>query len=73
MELIPKYNRHFMPLALEVKPSNLLPQDPYTPKKVPNRTGPCCTPSTIFCHSYGLASHQVLHDLALSCTISHKK
>ena len=42
-------------------------------KKVPTRTGPCCTPSTISCHSYGLASHQVLHDLALSCTISHKK
>ena len=42
-------------------------------KKVPNRTGPRCTPSTIPCHSYGLASHQVLHDLALSCTISHKK
>ena len=42
-------------------------------KKVPTRTGPCCTPSTIPCHSHGLASHQVLHDLALSCTISHKK
>ena len=42
-------------------------------KKVPTRTGPCCTPSTISCHSYDLASHQVLHDLALSCTISHKK
>ena len=42
-------------------------------KKVPTRTGACCTPSTISCHSYGLASHQVLHDLALSCTISHKK
>ena len=42
-------------------------------KKVPTRTGPCCTPSTISCHSYGLASHQVLHDLALSCKISHKK
>ena len=41
--------------------------------KVPTRTGPCCTPSTISCHSYGLASHQVLHDLALSCTVSHKK
>ena len=27
----------------------------------------------LLCHSYGLASHQVLHDLALSCTISHKK
>ena len=39
----------------------------------PTRTGPCCTPSTISCHSYGIASHQVLHDLALSCTISHKK
>ena len=43
------------------------------PQKVPTRTGPCCTPSTISCHSYGLASHQVLHDLALSCTISHTK
>ena len=42
-------------------------------KKVPTRTGPCCTPSTISCHSYGLASHHILHDLALSCTISHKK
>ena len=42
-------------------------------KKVPTRTGPCCTPSSVSCHSYGLASHQVLHDLALSCTISHKK
>ena len=42
-------------------------------KKVPTRTGPCCTPSTISCHSDGLASHQVLHDPALSCTISHKK
>ena len=42
-------------------------------KKVPTRTGPCCALSTISCHSYGLASHQVLHDLALSCTISHKK
>ena len=42
-------------------------------KKVPTRTGACCTPSTISCHSYGLASHQVLHDLALSCTISHQK
>ena len=42
-------------------------------KKVSTRTGPCYTPSTISCHSYGLASHQVLHDLALSCTISHTK
>ena len=42
-------------------------------KNVPTRTGPCCTPSTISRHSHGLASHQVLHDLALSCTISHKK
>ena len=39
----------------------------------PYQDGPCCTPSTISRHSYGLASHQVLHDLALSCTISHKK
>ena len=41
-------------------------------KKVPTKTGPCCTPSTIPCHSCGVASHQVLHDLALCCTISHK-
>ena len=41
-------------------------------KKVPTRTGSCCTPSTISCHFYGLASHQILHDLALSCTISDK-
>ena len=30
MEVIPKKNRHFMPKALEVKPSCLPPQDPYT-------------------------------------------
>ena len=42
-------------------------------QKVSTRTGSCCTPSTISCHSYCLASHQVLHDLALSCTICHKK
>ena len=30
MEVIPKKNRHFMPQALEVKPSGLPPQDPYT-------------------------------------------
>ena len=30
MEVIPKGNRHFMPKALEVKPSGLPPQDPYT-------------------------------------------
>ena len=30
MEDIPKQNRHFMPKALEVKPSGLPPQDPYT-------------------------------------------
>ena len=30
MEDIPKYNRHFMLEALEVKPSGLPPQDPYT-------------------------------------------
>ena len=28
-------------------------------KKVPTRTGPCCTPST--CHSHGPAPHQGLH------------
>ena len=28
MEVIPKYNRHFMPKALEGKPSGLPPQDP---------------------------------------------
>ena len=30
MEDIPKENRHFMLLALEVRPSGLPPQDPYT-------------------------------------------
>ena len=30
MEVIPKLNRHFMPKALEVKPSGPPPQDPYT-------------------------------------------
>ena len=30
MEDIPKQNRHFMLKALEVKPSGLPPQDPYT-------------------------------------------
>ena len=30
MEDIPKESRHFMPKALEVKPSGLPPQDPYT-------------------------------------------
>ena len=30
MEDIPKQNRHFMLLALEVKPSGLRTQDPYT-------------------------------------------
>ena len=30
MEVIPKKNRHFMPKALEVKPSGPPPQDPYT-------------------------------------------
>ena len=30
MEVIPKSNRHFLPKALEVKPSGLPPQDPYT-------------------------------------------
>ena len=30
MEVIPKENRHFMPKALEVKPSGPPPQDPYT-------------------------------------------
>ena len=41
--------------------------------RLKTRTGPCCTPSTISRHSYGLASHQGLHDLALSGTISNKK
>ena len=30
MEVIPKANRPLMPWALLVKPSGLLPQDPYT-------------------------------------------
>ena len=30
MEDIPKKNRHFMLEALEVRPSGLPPQDPYT-------------------------------------------
>ena len=30
MEVMPKKNRHFMPKALEVKPSGPRPQDPYT-------------------------------------------
>ena len=30
MELIQKYSRHFMPKALEVKPSGPPPQDPHT-------------------------------------------
>ena len=30
-------------------------------KKVPTRTGPCCSPSTINRHSQGLAPHQGLH------------
>ena len=30
MEVIPKSNRHFMPLSLYVKPSGHPPQDPYT-------------------------------------------
>ena len=30
MEVIPKLNRHFMPKALEVKPSGPPPQDPCT-------------------------------------------
>ena len=30
MEFIPKQNRHFMPKALEVKPSGPPPQDSYT-------------------------------------------
>ena len=30
MEVIRKKKRHFMPKALEVKPSGLPPQDPYT-------------------------------------------
>ena len=35
MEHIPKKNRHFMPKALEVKPSSLPPQDPYTQLLLP--------------------------------------
>ena len=30
MEVIPKKNRHFMPLVLLVKPTGLPSQDPYT-------------------------------------------
>ena len=30
MKVIPRLSRHFMPKALEVKPSGLPPQDPYT-------------------------------------------
>ena len=30
MEVIPNQSRHFMPKALEVKPSGPPPQDPYT-------------------------------------------
>ena len=30
MEVIPKKSRHFMPKALDVKPSGPPPQDPYT-------------------------------------------
>ena len=35
MEDIPKKNRHFMLKALEVKPSGLSPQDPYTQLLLP--------------------------------------
>ena len=63
-------SRRYLPTYLAVKEYL---QSEGILKNVPTRTGPCCTPSTISCHSYGLASHQVLHDLALSCTISHKK
>ena len=42
-------------------------------KKVPTRTVPCCTPSTITRHSEGLAPHQGLHAFSLSCKISDKK
>ena len=35
MEDIPKKNRHFMLLALEVKPSGLPPQDPCTQLSLP--------------------------------------
>ena len=35
MEDIPKKNRHFMLYALEVKPSGLPPQDPYTQLLLP--------------------------------------
>ena len=30
MEVIPKFKRHFLPKALELKPSGPPPQDPYT-------------------------------------------
>ena len=30
MDVIPQWNRHFMPSALLVKSSGLRPQDPYT-------------------------------------------
>ena len=32
-----------------------------TVKKVPTRTGPCCTPSAITRHSQGLPPHKGLH------------
>ena len=35
MEVIPKKSRHFMPKALEVKPSGPPPQDPYTQLLLP--------------------------------------
>ena len=35
MEDITKKNRHFMLYALEVKPSGLPPQDPYTQLSLP--------------------------------------
>ena len=67
--------RHAAPTRHAGQGDSVGPPPPHTRarKKVPTSTGPCCTPSTISCHSYGLASHQVLHDLALSCTISHKE
>ena len=35
MEVIPKKSRHFLPRALQVKPNEPPPQDPYTQLFVP--------------------------------------
>ena len=35
MEVIPKENRHFMPKALEVKPTGLPPEDLFTQLLLP--------------------------------------